>query len=45
MALMRSEMSAIRSDMRVMKDDIGLLAAMAQRQDRATPGSRNENIA
>ena len=36
MGLMRSEMSAIRGDMRLMKDDIGVLAAMAQRQDRAT---------
>ena len=34
--LMRTEMSAIRGDMRLMKDDIGVLAAMAQRQDRAT---------
>jgi hypothetical protein len=36
MGLMRSEMSAIGGDMRLMKDDIGVLAAMAQRQDRAT---------
>ena len=36
MGLMRTEMSTIRGDMRLMKDDIGVLAAMAQRQDRAT---------
>ena len=36
MGLMRSEMSAIGGDMQLMKDDIGVLAAMAQRQDRAT---------
>jgi hypothetical protein len=36
MGLMRTEMSAIRGDMRLMKDDIGVLAAMAQRQDGAT---------
>jgi hypothetical protein len=36
MASMRSEMSGLRGDMRLMKDDITVLAAMAQRQDRAT---------
>ena len=36
MVSMRSEMGALRGDMRLMKDDITVLAAMAQRQDRAT---------
>ncbi len=30
------EMSTIRADIRLMKDDIGVLSAMAIRQDRAT---------
>ena len=36
MVSMRSEMGALRGDMLLMKDDITVLAAMAQRQDRAT---------